>query len=133
MKVKENELRIGNLLLFKFTNREDEVLPISEIHNGFLVLGTQIAAMKYIEPIPLTEDWLLRFGFIKQINQASPYAYLWYLGQFRIWQYGESDIPEYFGITLDRQDVICNTVHSLQNLFFCLTRTELQLTPLKLK
>lgn len=70
------------------------------------------------EPIVLTEDWLIRFGFKKDI--------LPYFGSL---------IFEKDGITLDHDFVLMDIdkrveikyVHQLQNLYFALTGEELQL------
>lgn len=71
--IKANELRIGSLVWFEdellcmttegqvksITDREAEVISIKECNKG----TTQKEMIIDLEPIPLDEDWLLKFGF----------------------------------------------------------------------
>ena len=112
-----NELRIGNYVhrqSGKMVVNRDDVYKIENINLQ--------SALKY-EPIPLTEECLLKFGFIKyghilkiHLNEGLGVNYnkdlkIWYL-----------DI--HFTTTAKIQ---INYVHQLQNLYFALTGEELTL------
>jgi hypothetical protein len=74
----------------------------------------------FIKPIPLTEEWLLKFGFDKNEN-----------GLFKL--FNESEVPillneDLNGWTCDGINFSINGtqyVHQLQNLYFALTGEEL--------
>ena len=127
------ELRIGNLI--KSGNGIYKVVAVS-------VQGVEImipydkdvnsqsghilnSASTIINPIPLTEEWLVKFGFIDN-------DWIFYIDDFKIsWSvrivstqersvfYLDGDVPESFKIRL-------YYVHQLQNLYFALTGTELK-------
>ncbi|OPC34588.1 hypothetical protein [Elizabethkingia miricola] len=108
------ELRIGNLL-------QDCVskVPYEVTHNTFSSLVAYIEEEKEypLEPIPLTEEWLWKFGFedrLKNINDLEFSISIENKALF-IFQYNE---PKglYFDIEF---------VHQLQNLYFALTAEEL--------
>lgn len=94
-------------LKFKFTGNNNKKCFESKVKDEFL------------EPIPLTEEWLLKFGF--KIRDGE-----WWIDN------------EIFGVTFDENheplhiwdgsftDSPCKYVHQLQNLYFALTGTELQ-------
>ena len=118
------ELRIGNIL----TTGNYEVKVI-EIHH----LGVQVSDLEEtqdtwepyvdrIKPMPLTEEWLLKFGFEKNEN-----------GLFKL--FNESEVPillneDLNGWTCDGINFSVNGtqyIHQLQNLYFALTGEELTL------
>lgn len=104
------ELRIGNYFQWK---------SIASMGRGIdrITHGQQI--MDYIsfkEGVPLTEDWLLKFGFEKEEN-----------GYYKSNRHHivVNETGFYYrvpGTTLTRIDFI----HQLQNLYFALTGTELE-------
>ncbi len=65
-----NELRIGN---YVESSIEEigmlKVLAITTARNTNYINACDI---KFIEPIPLTEEWLLKFGFIYNNNISPP-------------------------------------------------------------
>lgn len=69
--------------------------------------------LKLIKPIPLTEDWLLKFGFEKALNG-------WWSDN-ELWSYKNGKF--YLGAITYLSDV--TFVHQLQNLYFALTNKEL--------
>ena len=94
--MKAEELRIGNLVLV-----DGEITIVK----GWMIHLIQIekTSNKKIEPIPLTEEWLIRFGFKKDmVLLTNSDGDNFYLSDFKI---------EY--------------VHQLQNLYFALTGNEL--------
>lgn len=116
--MKANELRIGNLI-----NIDDCLTEIAGITKStvFFDGGFQMFIAGGIEPIPLTEDWLLKFGF-KKIGRA-----------YKLINFGKFIFHDYMGISfypaglvnsLLRSDFL-KYVHQLQNLYFALTGEEL--------
>ena len=108
--MKANELRINNLVYF-----EDEILKF-EFESGW--------NFDFIKPIPLTQEWLLKFGFIKRPFQGKDFfvidnieLYFTERKEFKGWIFNlnENDLR---GI---------HFVHQLQNLYFALTGEELTL------
>jgi hypothetical protein len=111
-----NELRIGNLCQDKISGA---LLKVS-----FYVIDRNLFPLQpgwQAEPIPLTEEWLLRFGFEKNDNN-----------QFILME-GSVDIlfnKDLNGWTCDGINFSINMtehVHQLQNLYFVLTGEELKL------
>jgi len=117
--MKENELRIGNWVTFM--SKEMDVLGVTK-HNGTNETVRHYVEFKglvpikliHIKPIPLTEEWLLKFGFVK--DKLTNYD--WYKGDFEIC------LPSYFKY---KESHIHNIkhVHQLQNLYHALTGKEL--------
>ena len=123
--MKGNELRIENLV--DLGNRIAKVIEISQLACVVVDLEeTQDTIEDYdrIRPIPLTEEWLLKFGF--EINrQTKEENNIWRCyseeGFFEVEQIGTSfflDDNHCYGTKIDY-------VHQLQNLFFALTAEEL--------
>jgi len=88
----------------------------------------------YCDPIPLTEDWLLKFGFEKE-TEGKPWYYinhdaLWSLyidienSGLEYHLMSEEDIDEITAIDLA---INIKHVHQLQNLYFALTGEELKI------
>jgi hypothetical protein len=112
------ELRYGNKLLFldkvvtfkNITNiREDSVFWIN-------VLEDFIPQKSFhFKPIPLTEEWLLEFGFVK--------------GKFGFFETKKRLLVEDLGNSITYDNKLLNTkikhVHQLQNFYFALTEEEL--------
>jgi hypothetical protein len=127
--MKASELRIGNLVEYK-----NQYINVS----GIGPFGIQSEGKKYliiakfstpdIQPIPLTEEWLLKFGFEK-IDDFDVYSNIWRINGFMV------SFGDYINIHLDWADdevgfhsIMCYEelfVHQLQNLYFALTGEEL--------
>ena len=144
--MKANELRIGNLLiannLLYRKEGENKIACVVGIDSEkeYKELKSSITIyhiddefkdtygqwIKHLEPIPLTEEWLIKFGFEKKENslftKKLEYIYnsLKYCEDYKIWIYYNDD-----------NDAACNSiadlnfVHELQNLYFALTKKEL--------
>lgn len=112
MIMKANELRVGNLILWKGIEvKIVDVAIISRADNdpeGF--------NMNY-KPIPLTEEWLLNFGF--SIENGDYYNDDVSIKQLLF----EPDNERYFHFNGSRAFIYY--VHQLQNLFFALKGKEL--------
>lgn len=125
MGISVNELRIGNLVNAK--NRFSDIIQI-EIHglsarNNIYDEDDAAWGCEELRPIPLTEDWLLKFGFKKDCIENDNWCFsMFYYDCWRIVYtekkgYGSADCYlEGFW-----------SVHQLQNLYFALTQKELKL------
>jgi len=115
--MKANELRIGN-----YVNADGNHKKVYNLYsNGWDFLHDDIDC-RFVEyqntkPIPLTEDWLLKFGFEKK-------------GSF--YRIKNSRFVEVImhdeGIDVTNYSVLLphiKSVHQLQNLYFALTNEEL--------
>lgn len=117
--MKANELRIGNLYEFKGCLCTININTFAEFN----------LHLKEFQPIPLTEEWLLKFGFDN--NR-------------RLYLYGMADYFMSYDIMSDNSIFIYNEVetannesltmmghikyiHQLQNLYFALTGEELKI------
>ena len=102
------EYRIGNWV----QDRHSEECGMIDI----VVLGIIDAMENHsYEPIPLTEEWLVRFGF--EYSDLNGDSGLWKIPPFQIYGKYNQFIYDY------KLDV--NYVHQLQNLYFALTSEEL--------
>ena len=112
--MKANELRLGN----KLTNFLGEVFDcnaetIRSFESNYFPYGKPL-------PIPLTEEWLLKFGFKYKGNGLYTYGFN---EMFKV-DCHEFGIDFYYGNTYE-YFVKPHFVHALQNLCFALTRKEL--------
>jgi len=106
--MKASELRIGNYVIEK-----GKIKPIHSVSNH------NAKDYSKIEPIPLTEEWLVKFGFKK--NEKNRFILM------------EGDVDILFnedlnGWTCDGINFSINMteyVHKLQNIYFALTGEEL--------
>jgi hypothetical protein len=125
--MKANQLRIGNWVMsanYKKIKREIKDYSVEVIRAGDIHHLETFPNSKSIKPIPLTEEWLLKFGFKKDTK------YDWELKVNGVLFYGMCDDtqPVNTGIgILNLPDSIINIqhVHQLQNLYFALTGEEL--------
>lgn len=103
------ELRIG-LWVYLF----GDAVQLTDDHLVYL-----LARNSTPEPIPLTEDWLLKFGFVFKLTGNEVYDQIWEFDQFKIWQHDEGFCHSFHhGGDLDY-------VHQIQTLYFALTGEEL--------
>ena len=110
--MKVQELRIGNLVSFDgFTYKA------KSIHlEGYVVLNDLMYSEVYIneiQTIKLTEEWLIHFGFFKSGSN-------FIIQGLKIWNLGQ-------GFVCDKNGIIIEHVHQLQNLYFALTGKELKI------
>jgi hypothetical protein len=118
--MKANELMIGNYIHDSWGNVHEvtlftlkEIIEMPENH-GY-------------KPIPLTEEWLLKFGF-----ETIGGSIMWSLGNFHIGWYGNKFATWYIRyekMFYDNGNKINNEIYSdvefvlqLQNLYFALTQ-----------
>lgn len=102
------DLRIGNLV----QSRDGMFFEVTSEDLMFIESGSNC------KPIPLTEEWLVKFGFEKDFN-----------GFYKLFK--ESEVPVLIKDGFWTCDGICFSVnclyhvHQLQNLYFALTGEEL--------
>jgi hypothetical protein len=133
--LKAKELRLGNyvkrITLSPDSNdiREEDVLVVNsatirilennEVNDNYGgMLSNYQGYSVYVQPIPLTEESLLKFGF-KPLDNKN-----WYLGKIKVWL-GATGIYHQFTTPDDIDDVLLKYVHQLQNLYFALRGEEL--------
>lgn len=132
------ELRIGNFIRWRLgggqliTGRahaiEKHKIAIGEDENG---IGYML--LQGIEPIPLTEEWLLKFGFEQELleeeNPSEGYFYSLALSDdvycdLEILSGDRSGFMEVYLFPYD-DNFRFKYVHQLQNIYFVLTGKEL--------
>lgn len=122
--IKANELRIGNYVRYYGNN---DILKIANIDtrkrkgwsNGYIIEESEKelnkTAISALEPIKLTEEWLIKFRFENIKNR---------------WFHDELNLKiiksEGFYMTCITEEL--KFVHQLQNIFFALTGNELSLS-----
>ena len=118
MELKANELRIGHLVEINMpiTNK---IISIDVYHISGLKKNKG-----YFKPIPLTEEWLFKFGFFtikagKLIDATLP--------NFRFSLHKSGNYDGF--LFCEKNNIIINIdyVHQLQNLYFALTNKELEI------
>lgn len=129
MILQAKDLRIGNLV-----DRGDYTCEIISISKEGLMTQPidykgENSSELVIQPIPISEEWLLKLGFKKEkYSDLLPDGFTEYtIGRFEF-TIDETNNSNYFWI-VDTDEgnysVECNYVHELQNLYFALTKKEL--------
>jgi len=126
--MKAQELRIGNYYIF--ADYEGIVCrKVIEIkHNEFGLIGDYDGVnFEICQPIPLTEEWLLNFGFVKlkrEYDQSDNDMYIkndlcivWY----------NSENENFMQFFVNNTGINIKHVHQLQNLYYCLCGEELKI------
>lgn len=137
--IQANELRIGNLIklspLYDSLNTHSDYSIVNGIDKSYCFLRTNMTVKwKFVEPIPLTEERMLKFGFEKTVSiiGKSETEYI----DYRMKYFVCFLLPDGKGLevefwakhnTINERGYITNIqyVHQLQNLYFALTGTEL--------
>ena len=114
--MKATELRIGNLVKRSRHSNWQERHWGEEIEVGYneMYLCSLQETTDWYEPIPLTEKWLLKFGF-KHIKTNN--CIYWFLNNVDVWELN--------GGFANDLDLPIQHVHQLQNLYYALTNKEL--------
>jgi len=116
-----NELRLGNYVMIHDYAKGNRQQTVEELG----VCQVNLLDEQYCTPIPLTEEWLLKFGFVEKYMSCHR---RWTKDGISIDQITDEDdeggkIPqEQIFFYKDRE---ISSVHQLQNLFFALTGEEL--------
>lgn len=127
--IQANELRINNYVLRKgFLFEDNNFYETKVTHND---IRACIVNKNHFKPIPLTEDWLLKFGFTKKDHTCSDKSIsenLFFKENYFV-EFSEEGILfcqlHYFGQGWFLK--IIEYVHQLQNIYFALTGQELSL------
>ena len=127
--MKATDFRIGNLILKNNEIYEISSLFFVDLHDG--TIRENYNNNYVIKPIPITEEWLLKFGFIKKYWKAKNTHYF-ELEKIEILL---EDTFYKKGVTYYKSNLLFEYypkhVHHLQNLYFALTGTELIIKDLK--
>lgn len=124
--MKAKELRIGNLVKYSLSNIPQEIKSIISVHGDYIVnfQNSEFSnTIDKIKPIPLTEEWLLKFGFIKLDNNK--YGIGTYNNEYWI-EFVMDRVFFFIAAYMDSPPSVgVKYVHQLQNLYFSLTGEEL--------
>lgn len=118
-------LRIGNIVNYiLFPNVPESAIhvvvsKISDTHITFIDGDDKAYPIDDFSPSPLTEEWLLKFGFVKVLDYPC----------FRLegLQIEFNGFDSQWGTGLLDEKTVIKYVHQLQNLFFALKGKELTL------
>jgi hypothetical protein len=123
--MKANELRIGNFV-FEPLNENKKAFKVFEIYHEEDYDKINYFNALNFQPIPLTEEWLINFGF-KRVNCGIGWDEI-SNGKVQL-----TEVPTNkgkliaFNYATDKYNYL-KYVHQLQNLYFALTGVELPLT-----
>ena len=110
--MKANELRIGNYV--EYSGELVNIVGITEEHPFINMITIDYLEYEEIRPIPLTEEWLIKFGFEHHKHQEDMY----FISGMQVWNCNDL-------FMCNKNGIILNSVHRLQNLYFALTKEEL--------
>jgi len=133
--MKANELRIGNYLQDNVTKTTVKVVELSKDCISTYVIDRSKYPLKdgwKLEPIPLTEEWLLRFGFRKKASFSDHTIHIDMTNILCL--DNDNNESEFSAVSIYDVDEgvwiyleSIQYVHQLQNLYFVLSREELKL------
>lgn len=121
--MKASELRIGNKIKFIDDGTIFTVVSI-DLKGAGLENTSEFAWIEFesLEPIPLTEDWLLKFGFDEYLSPTDLRIKI-ASGVLLQFHFGVNKTECWIGDEISRPNLIY--VHQLQNLYHALTGEEL--------
>ena len=125
--MKANELRIGNWVYHEPSVNEttNGEFIVSEI-NVFDKNSINGLESSDVKPIPLTQEWLVKFGFEKR-DVLSSVLYDIKNPRFSVYLNPPIDKSNKWNILGIEKNINIQHVHQLQNLYFALTGEELTL------
>ncbi len=118
--MKATDLRIGN-----YVNYLGEVQEVTGIDSEYVYLDTitfDYVEHDEIEPIPITEEWLLKLGFEPE-EEDSAYYFSEECEYLQVVNYVDGFVFEKENTEL----VSLNYIHELQNLYHAITGNELEI------
>jgi len=127
-----NELRIGNYYAIAENSGIEYRKVIELVLYQDEYFSSEVNLNQAAKPIPLTEKWLLKLGFVKTRDEASPYMdgeHTVISGRFTVF----SKIPLTFNsvhgwfLNKHQTELTIKYVHQLQNLYWCLCGEELKI------
>lgn len=122
--IKPNELRLGNYVKYPFHELQVCQLFVDSFQ-GMYVGGKGCYMYESCDGIPLTSEWLPKFGFEKTTGLTWSFSYGNTYSVYRKSGLAYNEIKvewRYDGILLKKQP---DSVHELQNLYYALTGEEL--------
>ncbi len=125
-RMKANELRIGSWIYIPQTKTNEQIGVIEE--NGrFTTKGykSSYSSIECLEPISLTEEWLLKFGF-ELLCRKSPDGYKDTIFSMQKPYWTLMQLDKGWGVQFWQGNKL-EYVHQLQNLYFALTGEELEM------
>ena len=135
IKIHPNELRLGNLVKTIFNDEICKVIAIKKqpINNGFYYTikvdkNEDYLLPEFIQPIPLTEDWLIKAEFIKNRTHPHLFRNIGKLCSLSIDYYPDNSIIELSCSGMDNEPnkiEHLKYLHQLQNLIHALSNEEL--------
>lgn len=134
--MKARELRIGN-----YIENTDSQMASYMVVNADVIKQNEHTMYASLEPIPLTEEWLLKFGFKHQNKydlESNLYSKKLKSGYF-FTIYSKKQTLDFktkfigWKVLNIGFDFKIEYVHQLQNLYFALTGEELTLKPSKIE
>ena len=136
--IKASELRIGSQIQYKDSEKENSKIKIATVRALYpstllISIDAKEEVVRYDEcdGIPLTEEWLLKFGFKKWGRDDIPRTVTYQLGWINIFP-----AQKYFGFNgygfmyykengKEYAHTVIQFFHQLQNLIFGLTREDI--------
>ena len=132
-----NELRIGNLVyesILSKISRKKTGVKICELNSLEIHHVGYFPKSKYYSPIPLTEEWLLYFGFIQDDNEFRLPKIIGFIES--VYEICVRLYDDFCDVVLEEEQLNIDTyaiilplkikyVHQLQNLHFALIGKEL--------
>ncbi|WP_294203065.1 hypothetical protein [uncultured Chryseobacterium sp.] len=116
--IKVEELRIGNLVYIPSTG---QIIPVTSINIDLGIVvnrSLRILGFDQVEPVPISEEWLLKFGFTRQPWGLVKSGLLFKDDLNHPCEELTLEVGNGFRVTV-------KSVHSLQNLVHTLTGEEL--------
>jgi hypothetical protein len=110
--MKANELRIGNWIR---TSKEEQVVDV--LCDSLSTINQHCITYDMVAPIPLTEEWFVRFGFEHEETE-----YSWFFHKDGVRLFFHNGVWNYSSL-----NTVIKSVHQLQNLYFALTGEELKI------
>ena len=121
--MKATELRIGNYILISVLSGDKFVNELFAVNATTIRDAEHYGNEWNAEPIPLTEEWLLKFGFEFYEGKRTIFNDSYERNNVRL-NYREDKKIFYWE---DRHYMELKYVHQLQNLYFALTGNELEI------
>ena len=128
--IKENELRLNNLVMVNY--KTDLLSKVTWIQEGSInvtfdrqpdLVNGIVCSVNDLIPIPLTEEWLIKFGF-KKYNLEG-YSVHFRYEHPKLHSTVTAIYNSDFSIKLDNVARGIKYVHQLQNIYFALINKEL--------
>jgi len=123
--MKASELRIGNIFneTIRGHNNEFIIAAVNSLTNTGIDINNNITSIDYLEPIPITEECLLKFG-INLYRRYSENSEYFIDNKYKIIYVKDGESYLYMYDELIRK---IEFVHHLQNIFFDLKNEELEI------